>query len=71
VIPAIHNFEENMITLEKDVKTSTEIVKRFDEILGDKASKLVVDRLIDEVHSNYLLKERYGKDRREGRWQGF
>ena len=49
VIPAIKGFEENMITLEKDMSTSKEIVRRFDEILIEKASKLSVDKLIDDV----------------------
>lgn len=49
VVPPIHNFEENMITLEKDMALCKQIVERYDEVLTSKASKVAVDAVIDEL----------------------
>lgn len=58
VIPSIHSFEENMIVLEKDIEVYKQIVKRFDELLMEKASKISVDKLYDELY-NYLRLDDY------------
>ena len=62
VIPSIHSFEENMIILEKDIEVYKQIVKRIDEVVLEKASKISVDKLYDELHC-YIHIDIYNKDK--------
>jgi hypothetical protein len=39
VIPEIRKFEDKLVDYNKDLQKTNEIVRRFDEVLGEKASK--------------------------------
>ena len=44
-MPEIKKFEEKIVDFSIDIETIQIIVRRFDEIISDKASKLDIDKV--------------------------
>ncbi|CAI2358875.1 unnamed protein product [Moneuplotes crassus] len=61
VLPALKGFGETVKTLENDVKTYSQIMNRFDEVICSKASKISLSNLENDMQ-NYVHGEKYKRD---------
>jgi hypothetical protein len=61
VVPAVQGFEENLIDIERDVETYKQIVNRFDEVIIQKASKVSLANLEEDLR-NYIHNNQYRED---------
>lgn len=64
VVPAVQGFEENLIDIERDVETYKQIVNRFDEVIIQKASKVSLANLEEDL-KNYIHSNQYKEDQRK------
>ena len=60
VMPAIQGFERNVHDFNKEIEQQKEMIRRFDEILGSKASKFNIDEINVNLR-NYLKWEVHSK----------
>ena len=61
VVPAVKGFEANLVEFGKDMEQTKEIVKRFDEVILEKASKISLEA-VDQKFELYVKKEQYEGD---------
>lgn len=54
VMPSIKNFEDNMILLNQDMHRNSQIIRRFDEIINEKANKVAINDVYEHLSSKYV-----------------
>lgn len=64
IVPEMKKFEDNMIEMSKEYEQSKEIIRRYDEVLMEKASKTAI-KGIHENFKEYLESKKFKKFEQE------
>lgn len=57
VMPSLKSFEDNVISLNRDMDQHHEIIRRYDEVISDKASKIAIKEIYGHFNKYLSMTE--------------